>query len=558
MAELSKDTQAILGSLKAEQAAVQENNEIQRDVGVKLEKFGGMFSAIKDSMANTQDSMSRQAALANDAAERSKQQAAFAKVNDGNEKSQIKALSEIINGGFDRIKSGFDGIKSGFASLKSGVATGAGLLQKLAFGAAGLFVGYNLVKGFLDETTNGGFSRMEQSIRDIDWESVKTSAAKFSTALTNVSTYLDGFPNILLGLVGVGITNSFVRGAVGGAAGSLMTSLLTGGKNPGGDGPRRGKITPRILRIGIPGIIAGGIATLTYMYGDEAANWINSQLPEQSGPNQVDWGKKIVSGVSIIGQAATLGAMFGPPGILAMTALSTAYVLGREIYDWMNRTKDAAAAKLAADLAAIDTVLDVPDNTAAISTIIEEFTARFKTGGTQPEWDAAMEVATNELMRLGLTADQAQLALADKRLAPAVDAADFMNDVAFWAEQVQRERDIMGPDSLMTAASLPRLVDAQETLNAFLVEQGLADQQVEIELSRFRKAQDAAARREAALQRAAEGYTAPMVFNFAPTSIVDSSQKIVHGGNKGYIETNTFGVQPPWAGQNIKRNGIAG
>jgi hypothetical protein len=555
MAELSKDTQAILGSLKAEQAAVQENNEIQRDVGAKLERFGGMFSAIKDSMTDTQNSLSRQTALANDAAERSKQQAAFAKVNDGNEKSTVKQLSDIMGDGFAGIKSGFAGIKSGFASLKSGVATGAGLLQKLAFGAAGLFVGYNLVKGFLDETTNGGFSRMEESIRNIDWAAVKSSASTFSSALLNVSTYLDNFPSVLLGLVGVGITNAFVRGTATGVAGTLMQSLLTRPGGPGGaPGPRRG-LSPAIRRLGIGGIIAGGIATLTYMYGDEAANWINDQMGTgPDSPSGVDWGKKTVSGVSIIAQATSLGMMFGPPGAIAMAALSTAYVLGREIYDWMQRTKDAAAAKLREDLDKVESVLGAGENASEIKAEIEAAAEELTEG---PAGDRAREALQQRLMdNFGLSNTQAGLLLADDRIQPTDDTAWWLNEIATLKETVDSER-MQNTSPGVNAPSFSLLARTQREFNEWLVEQGRASEQIQIEISKFDRLEAQRRAREDALERAAQGYSAPMVFNFSPTSVVDQSQKIVHGGNKGYIETNTFGAQPHYAGQNRKSYGIA-
>ena len=48
--------------------------------------------------------------------------------------------------------------------------TSALTLKNIALAAGGIFVGYNLLKGYINESTGGGFDRMINSIKNIEWQ----------------------------------------------------------------------------------------------------------------------------------------------------------------------------------------------------------------------------------------------------------------------------------------------------------------------------------------------------------------------------------------------------
>lgn len=93
------------------------------------------------------------------------------------------------------------------------------------------------------------------------------------------------------------------------------------------------------LLAGMPLLIAGGIATAYFIFGDKIRKWIRDQnLPsgfEDLAITAFDVGGPVIAG-------ASLGAMFGPGGMIIGAALGFVYVLGEKIYDWLRNEKDKA------------------------------------------------------------------------------------------------------------------------------------------------------------------------------------------------------------------------
>lgn len=66
------------------------------------------------------------------------------------------------------------------------------------------------------------------------------------------------------------------------------------------------------------------------------------------------WADFAVDSATAISGALTLGAMFGPPGLLVGAVAGIAYVAGKTLYNWFKRNQADAEKKLADRLALAD------------------------------------------------------------------------------------------------------------------------------------------------------------------------------------------------------------
>jgi hypothetical protein len=156
MAELSQETIAIIDRLKAEGDLNRNTgtNSI-RSMNIKLDKFDSLFRSINANVIEQTSMLKMQLGIANDAQERARTQEQFDEVtpptptarqtddySDGNKKADTNAA---IN-------------KMGDAIAKTLS------LKNLAIGAGAGFVGYNLLKGFIDTKYDGAFTEMEEGL----------------------------------------------------------------------------------------------------------------------------------------------------------------------------------------------------------------------------------------------------------------------------------------------------------------------------------------------------------------------------------------------------------
>lgn len=334
MAELSAETQAIIERLKAEGQLVRNSgtNSI-RSVKIQLDRFEGAFNTISANIIEQTKILQLQAGLAQEADEAQKTKEQLDELEQEKE-NQDRASDN----GSDTNKK-IDDIGDKISSALS--------LKNLALAGAGLFVGYNLLKGFIDERTDGGFTRMEEAIRDtdfsglstmvnaltsIDWQGFADIMNRLIRSVENFDGWLAALPGIILGGT---LFRQGIRGMVQGALDSR-------------GGPRRGQGAGGLRGLGaLRATVLGAVTSLAWMYGDEVEAYLRDQMgmkPDVANIT-VDVAKY---GLTAAAGVATLATMFGmtvgAPGLILAAAAGVAFVLGREVYDWFVNQEERAAA----------------------------------------------------------------------------------------------------------------------------------------------------------------------------------------------------------------------
>jgi hypothetical protein len=179
MAELSADAQAIVDRLKREgDLSRNSGTHSIRSVKIELSKFQDIFKTISTNIATQSEVLKVQTNLAKEAAEKAETQEQFKEIEpqqpkyekDIDDESKSKLVTESEN---KKINAMGDAIASALS------------FKNLALAAAGLFVGYNFLKGFIDEKTGGGFTEFEKNI------------GPFAKSLPGISTVLNDFPKTL-------------------------------------------------------------------------------------------------------------------------------------------------------------------------------------------------------------------------------------------------------------------------------------------------------------------------------------------------------------------------
>lgn len=324
---MSEETKAIIDRLKAEGDLIRNTgtNSIKA-TNIALAKFENVFSVISANIAEQTDMMRTQLGIAADAQEIARTQAQFDEIKAAEPpkdpaESETKPLSEVGEERGNKIASALS-------------------MKNLLIGAGGLFVGYNLIKGAVDEATDGGFTAMEQSFKNIDWAGFGTAMNSVIQSILNFEEWMDGLPALLIGggLMGVGL-----RSAARGVADSLL--------GPGGRRNPRGGARLRGLRA-IRGGLAGAVTGLAIAYGDDVKAWLENEMKVDA-----DVANITVDAVTYGLGAVSLAAMFGVglvPGLLIGAAVGAAYLIGKTAYDWMKNRQNAAAEDLKRRLAAME------------------------------------------------------------------------------------------------------------------------------------------------------------------------------------------------------------
>lgn len=259
---LSEETQSIIDRLKAEGDLIRnsETNSI-KTLGIKFDKFSTVFDSISVNISEQTELLRRQAGIVENAEERIKKQEDLDELKrtvpdktNNTESNNDKAQKEKSNRKLGET------IKNAFGStLKT--------FRNLAIGGAVAFAGYNIIKGFFDQKTNGGFSAMEtnlgnfaRGIGDIDFESIKEtfntlkeSVNSIAASLVSLTATLDkimsiGWTEIIDGVLrSIGLLTAYnlsMRVALGLMAGNS----ITGGRRGLFRGLLRGGLTAAALK----------------------------------------------------------------------------------------------------------------------------------------------------------------------------------------------------------------------------------------------------------------------------------------------------------------------
>lgn len=189
MAEMTADTRAILDRLKAEGDLIRNSGTNSlRAMNVKLDKFDGLFQSINENLIEQTKFMARSLGIASDAAERARNKEQFEEVSKSSPEPVSTPEPATPGSGASTSDSDrkIDAMGDAIASALS--------LKNIALAGAGAFVGYNLLKGFIDEKTGGGFTEFEnnfgsfaKSLSDTGFAEIKETATDIRTSLENLT-----------------------------------------------------------------------------------------------------------------------------------------------------------------------------------------------------------------------------------------------------------------------------------------------------------------------------------------------------------------------------------
>lgn len=352
---ISAETEAIIDRLKAEgQLTRNSGSHSIRSVKIQLEKFEGVFNSISGNIAEQTQLLRKQMGIQEEAIERQQRR------DDLNE-LQPPVQPEIEEPETDTTITDSNGKKSkGLIEMISGFGGSLlGMMKPLLLGSAGLFVAYNFAKGFIDEKTGGGFTAFETSMiktfKEVDWSALGTSFVTFATKIPEAVTAITDFISSPLGMIlaGAGLTAAgIMSGFAGGALAKGVTAGIIqgvlgagGGGGPAGQGAPAGLLNLRkVLKVSALGALTGALV----FYGEDISNWLQTQGMSEG------WADFAVDSATAISGALTLGAMFGPPGLLVGAVAGIAYVAGKTLYNWFKRNQADAEKKLADRLALAD------------------------------------------------------------------------------------------------------------------------------------------------------------------------------------------------------------
>ena len=379
MAEISKDTTAILDRLKREGSLTRNGGDGKnsiKQVNVNLEKFGVLFQGIQNELANLNKTFGQmlganpntfngplpQAAqttleppkvqfdeeqlralgLDEETIELQKK-AAELNIKNNLEDEKLRAQVEQKRKEDDADKRRKERSEKAKDYLKNKTITGQVLTNPLSFftkllkGAAIAFVGFNVVRGIVDQWTGGKFTEF---VENIDYAAIGAGIKTFS-AFLNDSPWL-GFTAALLAWsaidfgvpLALSVTGEVLRT-------SMLAKALKGGVDSTIKGSKGFKSTVGSVRgaaftaLGV-GVAIGGAKLADYVRGE-----MLGMTPEQIANEKMvhDKGDYVdIAGMTAAG--ASMGAMFGIKGALVGAILGFAFGVGKKAYDYINSSAE--------------------------------------------------------------------------------------------------------------------------------------------------------------------------------------------------------------------------
>ena len=367
MANMSEETKAIIDRLKAEGDLMRNSGTNSlKSVKVELSKFNDLFGVISKNIEAQTESLGLQAQAASDAleAQRTKEQFEELQQQKRDEKEKQEESGSSTN---DKIDKMGDSITSALS------------LKNIAMAAGGIFVGYNLLKGFINEQTDGGFDRMINSIKNIEWQemtgtfnrayqgikevdfsglantvntmsrsmsqinwtSVKDGVNTMATRIQQFNNWLGetGVGDIVSTVAAGGLVTAGARGAAGGIFGALGQR--------GGSGGLKGRLSA------VPRSLAMVVAGLGVYYADDMANWIREQTgAEEGGANAGLIGDMVNFAVGGVTMLSLLGPLAVTPLGIAALVVAGAVGLGIIAKNWIERRNAENERDLIAELQA--------------------------------------------------------------------------------------------------------------------------------------------------------------------------------------------------------------
>ena len=331
--QYSEQTEAIIDRLKREGQLLRNSGKNSiRQTNVELEKFSGAFDDISKSIAEQSGILDGMQNLAADQAEDAKRRADLAELNDGESETakEIRLLREKT----DLYNAKKELKEARGPGLLDGLFSGS-VLKNLAIVAGGGFIAFKVIKGFVNELTDGGFDRFLEEVKNFDFAAVGQALSDFGTtavefvsaagpAMQNLITYFDDPVKLLTGLaasaVGAKLITSIGTSIAAKAIGNLVTGM------PGAMSGKAGK--------GMGKAMMGALGAAGLIYAEDIASYIRGSARNADIKN-FDLRESATSVGITTASGATIGMMFGPKGALVGAIAGLAYGLGKEIYDYV-------------------------------------------------------------------------------------------------------------------------------------------------------------------------------------------------------------------------------
>ena len=217
---LSAETQAIIDELKNQGDLIRNSgtNSV-RAVNIKMDRFEGLFTSINDNLIAQTNILTSQLSAAQQKASQEETRRQY------EELTPPGSTGDTAPTGRDameqRLTSAIDNKMKDFSLL--------GSMKDLALATAGIFIGYNFLKGAIDEATGGGFTKFEggivnfgKQLSEIDLPSIAGTLTALNASVASLTATIDG---IKKSLEDIDLGNILY---VLGAAFTGLSTLLTG------------------------------------------------------------------------------------------------------------------------------------------------------------------------------------------------------------------------------------------------------------------------------------------------------------------------------------------
>jgi hypothetical protein len=381
---MSPQTMAIIDRLQKEGNLLRNSgtNSI-RSVKMDLAKFGGVFDSISTQLAD-QTSYFASLDSRNEAMlEEQRRQADLKELEDdapnpvAEEIARLTEQADLLNAQTSLMEAQSKNReeKGGIMAMLKSFLPSMSSMQNIALGGAGLFLGYNMVKGLIDGRTGGAFTQFEnemiRTFKQVDWGAVGDSfiefASKVPTALTAITDFLSSpLGAIAAGSAAIAAANPglLLRGASLLTPGPRPTTVPTTGGPPAPAGGARNLMTARNAGLAV----AGGAAII---YADDIGDWVSKNVvgltDDEIKNTSVD---EFVGITAAVAGGATIGSMFGPKGALVGAAVGGIIGVGQKLHEIVSRT----------DLEDIDAVAVAERVANANAEAAKEMLAKVETG----------------------------------------------------------------------------------------------------------------------------------------------------------------------------------
>lgn len=364
MAELSDQTEAIIERLKAEGQLIRNTgtNSI-KSMKVDINKFTGVMAAVRDNTATQVELMRIQLGIKKDE---------LAAIKRGEQLAEVEKRNQQQQGTSEKPKPtppGRKDEKKGIADYLSGaLGTFKGILLKTLIGGGAGIALFEITRGFVDERTNGGFTRF---FEEVDWSGMTDSFVELSQTLPSAIQSVVNFLNNPIGaLIGAAGTGAAVTGV-----GLLGRAFIAEASDNALVSTRR-----NAARNFVKGTALGLIATGVAVMSPQIKSWIESQEWADNptfidGVTQGDLAQMGVDVANGMLQGAAMGAFFGPTGMLVGAILGATVVLGFKAYEFWQSRKRKNEQRFQEEMDALDALMETDEGSSYVNDIRKRIAA---------------------------------------------------------------------------------------------------------------------------------------------------------------------------------------